>query len=69
MRSTATVTAKTKTLILDFSRAYPDAGFLEMLPGASVLDLSSLEGTVCYCDPGSFSTTIPTTRPPSSRAC
>ena len=52
MRSTATVTAKTKTLILDFSRAYPDAGFLEMLPGASVLDLSSLEGTVCYCDPG-----------------
>lgn len=52
MRSTATVTAKTKTLILDFSRAYPDAGFPEMLPGASVLDLSSLEGTVCYCDPG-----------------
>lgn len=50
-RSTANVTAETKTLILDFSRAYPDAGFPEHVPGATVLDLSAIEGTVCYCDP------------------
>lgn len=45
------MTAKTKTLILDFSRAYSDAGFPERVPGSTVLDLSDIEGTVCYCDP------------------
>ena len=45
------MTAKTKTLILDFSRAYCDAGFPELVPEATVLDLTDIEGTVCYCDP------------------
>ena len=45
------MTAKTKTLILDFSRAYCDAGFPERVPGSTVLDLSAIEGSVCYCDP------------------
>lgn len=43
--------AKTKTLILDFSRAYSDAGFPEHVPDATVLDLTGIEGSVCYCDP------------------
>ena len=51
MQGTTDVTAKTKTLILDFSRAYSDAGFPEHVPGSTVLDLTGIEGSVCYCDP------------------
>ena len=44
-----------RTLIADFSHVYTDMGFIDKLKkeGCSleVVDLSSVEGTTCYCSP------------------